>query len=241
MKLKITQLLFVSLGLLAGCSSSTEHAERIDHTRPDEVTAFFGENITYSKGQHTAANEPKSTYLEVTIHDDKLAQQYTDLSLPASNCAYLSYKNLPAAERRQYDYLKITMQGAGTAPSYTFPSSELALATQAATNLDMLMTRFKDRDYPAVINTFSPSALTPEMRAQSLSLLTAMEQQNGPVQQYYLEGYEPAQAQLAGKELPLVHLFVTLSHPKKASRLLVAINPGLPPKEQFLYGLDIPN
>jgi hypothetical protein len=118
MKLKITLLLFVSLGLLAGCSSSTEHAERIQHSRPDEVTAFFGENITYSKGHRLVANKPNGTYLE---------------------------------------------------------------------------------------------------------------------------GYEPAQAQLAGKKLPLAHLFVTLSHPKKASHLLVSIDPGQRPEEKFLYGLDTPN
>ena len=240
MTLKITRFLLIGFAVLAGCSSSTEPTEPLQRKSPDELTAFFGENITYSKG-HQAANEPKGTYLEVTIHDDKLAQQYADLGLPASNCAYLSYKDLSAAERQQYDYLKITMQDASAARSYAFPRADLALATQAATDLDVLMTHFKERNYPAVLGSFNPRALTPAMRAQSFSYLAAIEQQKGPVQQYYLEGYAPAQVLLAGKKLPLVHLFVTLSHPQKASRIVVAIDPSLRPEEKFLYGLDIIN
>jgi hypothetical protein len=241
MQLKITRLLLVGFAVLAGCSSATEPTEPLTRKSPAELTAFFGENITYRKGHQAAADEPQGTYLEVTIHDDKLAQQYADLRLPASNCAYLSYKDLSAAERQQYDYLKVTMQDASAARSYTFPRAELARATQAATDLDVLMTHFKERNYPAVLSTFSPSALTPAMRAQSLSYLTAIEQQKGPVQQYYLEGYAPAQALLAGKKLSLVHLFVTLSHPQKASRVVVAVDPGLRPEEKFLYGLNVIN
>jgi hypothetical protein len=239
MKPKSTLFLFCGLLALAGCSSSTEHSEPLAHAKPDEVTAFFGENITYSKGNRAATDEPKGTYLEITVHDDKLAEQYGDLSLPASNCAYLSYKNLPAAERQQYDYLKVTMQEALGTHSYTFPRAELALATEAATDLDALMTHFKDRNYPAVVNTFNSSAITPAMRTQLPADLATIEQKIGPVQQYYLEGYAPVQVPLAGKQQPLVRLFVTLSHPQKASRALVVINPSLHPQEQFLYGLNM--
>jgi len=241
MQLKNTLAFLFGLTLLVSCSSAPEHTEPLKRAVPEEVTAFFGEDITYGKGHHTSTGEPKGTYLEVAVHDEKLGQQYGDLSLPASNCAYLSYKNLPATERQQYDYFKITMQDGSTPHSYTFPRLELAQAAQAATDLDVLMTSFKDRNYPAVVNTFSASAITPEIRAQLPANLATIEQKIGPVQQYYLEGYAPTQVLLAGKKLRLIRLFVTLSHPKKASRMLVVIDPELQSKDKFLYGLNILN
>jgi hypothetical protein len=241
MTLKFTFLPLFSLAALASCAPATEPGEPVAYARPDEVTAFFGEDITYRKGRQTAA-EPKGTYLEVAVHDDKLAQQYGgDLSLPASNCAYLSYKNLPAAERSQYNYLKITMQDGLTPSSFDFPAPELAQATRAAADLDTLMTLFKDRNYPAVVNTFNASAITPTMRAQLPADLATIEQKMGPVQQYYLEGYAPVQEQVAGKKQALVRLFVTLSHPQKASRALVVVDPARRPREPFLYGLNLLN
>ena len=241
MKLKATLLLLASLAALVGCSSPDEHTEPLEHAKPEEVAAFFGEDITYSKGRHALTNDagPKGTYLEITLHDDKLAAQYGDLSLPASNCAYLSYKNLPAAERRQYDYLKITMQDGLATPSYVFLKPELAQATQAAANLDTLMTLFKERNYQAVVNTFNPSALTPTGRTQLLTDLAALEQRVGPVQQYYLEGYAPMPQ--ADRKHLLMRLFVMLNHPQKATRALVVINPRMQSRQKFLYELNMLN
>ncbi len=241
MKLKVTLLFLASLAALGGCSSPDSYTEPLAHSTPEEVAAFLGENITYGKGRHTLSNDegPKGTYLEITVHDDKLAAEYDDLGLPASNCAYLSYKNMPAAERQQYDYLKITMQGGLASPSFVFLKPELAQATQAAADLDTLMTFFKERNYQAVVNTFHPSALTPTARTQLPVNLAAIEQKFGPVQQYYLEGYAPMPQ--ADKKNALIRLFVMLNHPQKASRALIVINPRMHPKENFLYELNMFN
>ncbi|MVN77113.1 hypothetical protein GO988_12325 [Hymenobacter sp. HMF4947] len=234
--MKIPSLyLSLLLGLLAGCTSPTEKQGL------DAVAQFYGDKVSYSKGSHLSTNaaEPQGKYLEVKVFNTKLSKEFSDLRLPASNCAYLTYSSLAPAERQAYNYVKVTLQDSLTEHSYTFKAPELALATQAATDLDRLMTHFKDRDYNGVVNSFNPATLPPDVRANLPTSLAELEKKTGPVTQYYLQGYALTSAPVAGRSQQLVRLFVTVQRAQKAGKLLAVINPQLRPNEKFLYGLNI--
>lgn len=227
--------LWLPLSWLASCTTPTEKQGL------DAVAQFYGDKVSYSKGSHFSTNaaEPQGKYLEVKVFNAKLSREFADLRLPASNCAYLTYRSLAPVERQAYNYLKVTLQDSLTTHSYTFKAPELALATQAASDLDQLMTRFKDRDYDGVVNSFTPSALPPATRASLPASLAELEKKTGPVTQYYLQGYALTSAPVAGRPQQLVRLFVTVQRAQKPGKLLAVINPQLRPNEKFLYGLNI--
>lgn len=236
MTLKTTFLL-LGLGLLAGCTSNTEQQGI------EEVSRFYGGSVGYSKGSNvtTAANEPQGKYLEIKLSDAHLGRRFSDLHMPASNCAYLVYSRLTRDERQGYNYLKVTLSDSGTTHGYSFPILELQAATQAAHNLTVCMDDFEQKEYGALTNIFNPQALGSLPPDSLAPALTRVGRKIGPISRYSLEGYDLANVPIKGQPHQFVRLFVAAQQPLPMRKLLFVIDPRLRRTEKFLYGINLLN
>ncbi|MGI4871065.1 MAG: hypothetical protein ACRYFX_07790 [Janthinobacterium lividum] len=236
MKLQLTTCC-LALALLAGCSSNSEKQG------VDAVTGFYGGTVRYSKGSHfsTDATEPQGEYLEVALDKPGLNRHFSDPRIPASNCAYLVYKQLAPTERQDYSYLKVTLTDSGTTHGYTYPVAGLQLATQAANLLTPLMANLQQHHYHAIANNFNPVGLRAMSPDSLTSLITRIGKEIGPITAYALQGHGIAPITLAGKPQQLVRLFVRISEPAPTRKLLIVVNPSQKADEKYIYGLNFFN
>lgn len=230
-------VLGLALGLLAGCSSNPEKQDA------DAVANFYGGTVRYAKGSHfsTNADEPQGTYLEVTLDKPGLGRHFSDLRIPASNCAYLTYQQLPQAERQAYSYLKVSLTDSGITHRYTYPVAGLQLAVQATSLLTPLVAQLQQHQYQALAANFNPVGLHPMSPDSLTALLTRVGQEIGPISAYSLQGHDVASVTLAGKSQQVVRLFVRITEPAPARKLLVVVSPSQPANGKYIYGLNFFN
>ena len=236
MKIRLTIISLLALGFLAACSTATEEAGL------QEVAAFYGGRVFLKGGAglSTSATEPQGSYLEVDLNKPGIGKYFSDLQLPASNCAYLVYKHLRPKQRTDYNYFRVVIQDSAASHTYTFSPADLELATQSIDNLNALMFKLQDADFPAIVGKLDPAALGAMSRDSLTANLHRISQRLAPFSSYMVQGFEVRKTPLAGKPVPIVRFALSVSRQQKSTvPLFVFLNPT-PNTAQFLCGLRIP-
>nr|GFC06662.1 dihydrolipoamide dehydrogenase [Tanacetum cinerariifolium] len=142
-------------GFFSGCSTVTEEAGF------KEIVDFYGGSVFLKKGVNisTTATEPQGSYLEVDLNTPGISRYYSDLQIPASNCALLVYKHLRPKQRTDYSYFKIVIQDSTASHAYTFSPADLDFATQSIENLNELMFSLQGADFSAITSKLDPAAI----------------------------------------------------------------------------------
>lgn len=236
MKLLLTVISFLAFSLLSGCSTVTEEAGL------KAIADFYGGSVFLKKGANisTTATEPQGSYLEVALTRTGISTYYRDLQIPASNCAFLVYKNLRPRQRTDYGYFKVIIQDSTTSHTYTFSPADLELATQSIKNLNDLMFNLQGEDFSAVVGKLDPAA-TGTMSGDSVAAnLQRISQKLAPFSGYQVQGFEIEKAPLAGKVTPIVRFALSVAREQKGTvPLLAFLNPA-PHTQRYLCGLRIP-
>ncbi|RZJ61335.1 MAG: hypothetical protein EOO58_01940 [Hymenobacter sp.] len=236
MKIFLTVISFLSLSFLSGCSTVTEEAGF------KEIADFYGGSVLLKKGANisTTATEPQGSYLEIDLNRPGISKYYRDLQIPASNCALMVYKNLRPRQRTDYSYFKVVIQDSTTSHTYTFPPTNLELATQSINNLNNLIFSLQGEDFPAVISNLDPAAVDTMSRDSVAASLRRVRQKLAPFDGYLVQGFDIKKAPLAGKSIPIVQFAISVSREQKGIiPLLIFINPA-PHTQRFLCGIRIP-
>ena len=114
-----------------------------------EIVTFYSGQIHFAKGATPAtADSPQNRFFEVTLSDsetiDKLADQ---ASLPASNMAWLMYKNM-GTEVNNYDEIHSALVfGDGKKVTTKFPVSDLKIVAKKMVLLNKIVSIIKSRRY----------------------------------------------------------------------------------------------
>ena len=236
MKIRLTIISLLALGFLAACSTATEEAGL------QEVAEFYGGRVFLKGGAglSTSATEPQGSYLEVDLNKPGIGKYFSDLQLPASNCAYLVYKHLRPKQRTDYNYFRVVIQDSAASHTYTFSPADLELATQSIDNLNALMFKLQDADFPAIVGKLDPAALGAMSHDSLTANLHRISQRLAPFSSYMVQGFEVRKTPLAGSQCPSCALPFRYRASKKARcRFLFSSIPP-PNTAQFLCGLRIP-
>jgi hypothetical protein len=234
MKQIYTWGVMAAIGLLAGCASPTEKQGL------ETVAQFYGGNVSFTKGaQMTTTNsDAQGKYLEISLNSAGLSKRYSDMRIPASNCAYLVYDKLAPAEQQAYDYLKVSLNDSSDAHSYTFRKAELAMVEKAAVDLNALLIDLQTEDHTKLKNAFNLEVLDAAAQKKMPDELTKIEKALTPITDYRVEGYAPVIVEVGNQKVQLVRFYVTVVHADKTIRMTLVINPAMHPDQPFLYGLQ---
>ncbi|HEX8330651.1 MAG TPA: hypothetical protein VF629_24185 [Hymenobacter sp.] len=220
---------------LASCTSPTEKQSL------EAVAQFYGGSVGFTKGANatTETAVAHGKYLEISLNASGIGKRYSDLQIPASNCAHMVYEKFSPAEQQAYDYLKVSLNDSGGAHAYTFRKTELATAAQAGLDLNAFMIDLQTEDHDKVLKAFNPEVLGAEAQAKLPEQLAKIEQSVASITDYRVEGYAPVTIELGKKEVKLVRFYLTVVHAGKTSRLSLLINPQMHPDQPFLYGMQV--
>lgn len=221
------------IGVLASCASPSEKQAL------EAVVQFYGGSVGSTRGANVTTNsaDAQGKYLEISLNNPVLGRRYSDMRMPASNCAYMVYQKLLPAEQQGYDY-KVSLKDSAAAHSYTFRRAELESASQAGNDLNAFLIDLQTEGYNKVLNAFNAGVLDAEDRAKLPEQLAKIEKKLNPITDYQIEGYELISTKLGKQEVQLIRFFVTLVHSGKTSRMVLVINPKMHPDQPFLYGIQ---
>lgn len=222
------------IGLLAGCASPSEKQAL------EAVAQFYGGSVGFTKGTNVTTNgtDAQGKYLEISLNNPALAKRYSDLRMPASNCAYMVYSKLLPAEQQAYDYLKVNLKDSADAHSYVFRKVELETASRAGSDLNSFLIDLQTEDHNKVLNAFNPRVLNAADQAKLPGQLAAIEKQLSPITDCQVQGYSLVNTKVGKQDVQLVRFFVTVVHSGKTSRMVLVINPEMHPDQPFLYGMQ---
>lgn len=237
MKRLVTLMLLAFLSFLPACLSSTEEAGM------QEISEMYGGRTLFKKGTGVSTGGgPQGSYLEVDLATRGISKYYSDMQLPASNCAYLVYKHLTPHERPDYNYFKISIQDSTSAHTYTFLPAELELADKAGRNLNSLLFALQGQDYASVSAHLDPAALggaSPDSAASRLRKIMALLAPLKETAACKVQGFKLEKATLAGQPTQLVGFLIAVPRPPERSVLLAAYLNPTPRGQRYLCGLRV--
>jgi hypothetical protein len=224
----------LAMSVLASCTSATEKQGL------EAVAQFYGGSVGFTKGANatTESSEAQGKYLEISLRASGIGKRYSDLRMPASNCAYMVYNKLAPDEQQGYDYLKVSLKDSADAHAYTFQKSELALAAQAGIDLNAFLIDLQTEDHDKVLKAFNPDVLGAEGQAKLPEQLTKIERALASITNYQIEGYAPVTIKLGKQKVKLVRFYLIVAHAGKSSRMTLVINPQMHPDQPYLYGMQ---
>ena len=130
-----------------------------------EVLNFYGGECKYSKGASVSTEKGKQRYFELEMSKITTIEEFMEVAeLPASNIAYLFYKNL-RAEREHYDEIHVVIDnGKGKSFEMKYPKPGLDIVEKKVSLMNTIARHIQDKNFDAIKQSISENpmiALTP--------------------------------------------------------------------------------
>ena len=116
-----------------------------------EILAFYGGECKYSIGRTASTKKGKKKFFELEVRKSEIVDKYSQVAeLPASNIAYLFYRNLEK-EKVKYDEIHAVLVFAnGEKITFKYPSAQLEQVVRRMALTDKIIAILKSKDYDAL-------------------------------------------------------------------------------------------
>jgi hypothetical protein len=228
-------LLFGLLLWLVGCTPNVSH----DGTQA--ILDFYGGQLLANVGvaASTEADAVKGHYLELVLVNDELTKGVDQLSVPASNCAYLFYHNVIPAERAKYDYIKVRIQGKNASYEESFSMKDLGIVDLAKDQFDSFGQVLKHEQYEQLPSLIVPGVVDATGLEAFMKGALDNNQRFGPVTGFRLNGFAFAEYEDHGQKRRYVDMFALVTRPRNQSLGHLAIDPEATLPGPYVLGMSI--
>jgi hypothetical protein len=154
-----------------------------------EILDFYGGYCKYAIGVSASTETGKKKYFELELSkSDAIEERAKVAQMPASNIAYLFYKNLNQEERDNYDEIHTVLIFAdGEKMTFEFPTKQLELVKQKMKVVDKIVDLIKEKNFEALRPLLNDTAFVTYDKNELITNLTNFDPQFGNV----TEGFRP--------------------------------------------------
>jgi len=154
-----------------------------------EVLDFYGGYCKYAVGASASTETGKQKYFELELSKSDVIEEKAKVAqMPASNIAYLFYKNLNKDESENYDEIhSVLIFADGEKMTFKFPTKQLELVKQRMKVVDKVVRLIKDKNFEALKPLLNDQALVSYDKNELVTNLTKVDPQFGNV----TEGFRP--------------------------------------------------
>jgi len=154
-----------------------------------EILSFYGGYCKYSVGASASTETGKKKYFELELSKSDAIEERADVAqMPASNIAYLFYKNLNKEERANYDEIHTVLIFAdGEKMTFEYPSKQLELVDQRMKIVYKVVGLIKEKNFEALRPMLNDTELVTYDKNELITNLTNVDPQFGNV----TEGFRP--------------------------------------------------
>ena len=199
---KAIGILIIGIGLLSACNNAG--VTNTEMQAVQSVLDFYGGICNRHKGFETK-NGKTETYFELEMSKSKLIESYSDmLELPASNIAYLFYKNLNK-EQDNYTYIKVKINlSNGQSSEYNYYADDLKEVEKLTPILQIVSKEIKEGDYDGLLSQFDEKIAANLSVEKLKSYCAPYDSAYGQIDQTQFQGFAFFQGEQDSK--PLAHL-----------------------------------
>jgi len=211
--------LFLFLVLLTSCNDVAVSDREVQAVQ--SVLDFYGGVVNRSKG-FSYENGQKQTYFKLAISESELLEAYKDfIELPASNIAYLFYKNLEA-EQGNYTHVQVEITSlAGEVVEYEYAAEDLLEVDRFLPIMKQVSHHFETEDMNGLLAQFDPSLPYEELIAYTHPYDSAF----GRVQDIQFQGFSFYEVEGKGDTpRPMIHLGGIMQREKENTPLSLFID-----------------
>lgn len=172
-----------------------------------EILKYYGGYCEYSIGVSASIPEGKSKYFELKLSKSEAVEGYQNLiKMPASNMAYLFYKNLKE-ERENYSEIRtVIVLKNGREVSSTFTKEELQEVVDRIPTAEQALKFIKGKDFKAVETLIENESFYNYNKADLITQLEKIDPEFGEVTGYLPYGFRFLKTKEGGKILHLAYM-----------------------------------
>lgn len=201
-----------------------------------EILNFYGGYCKYAVGVSASIETGKKKYFELELSKSEIIEAKAKVAqMPASNIAYLFYKNLNNEERANYDEIHTVLIFAdGEKMTFEFPSKQLEIVNQRMKVVDKVVGLIKEKNFEALRPMLNDTALVPYDKNELITNLTKVDPQFGNV----TEGFRPFGFRIdkAKNGTEVLHIFGAIIRDKQSNEFSVDLD--LNGKEDNIFVLQ---
>lgn len=151
MKLKRTILLFGLIALITSCVGKLVSATDNEEKGVSEVVEFYGGECRFSVGVSASTSDGGSKYFELEMSKSKVIESYADVAeMPASNVAYLFYRNLEG-EKSNYDKIHVILKfDDGDEVTVKYPLEQLEIVKDRMSTVEKIVELIKLKQFQEI-------------------------------------------------------------------------------------------
>jgi len=154
-----------------------------------EILRFYGGYCKYAIGASASTKTGKKKYFELELSkSDAIEKKAKVAQMPASNIAYLFYKNLNKEERDNYDEIHtVLIYADGEKITFEFSTEQLELVEQRMKVIKKVVGLIKDKNFEALRPMLNDTFLVSYDKNELITKLKSIDPQFGNV----TEGFRP--------------------------------------------------
>ncbi|WP_345223364.1 hypothetical protein [Hymenobacter koreensis] len=209
----------------------------------EPLRRFYGAgSATVAEGvAQPAPGRPHGRYFGITLAGgmaERMEQSFQTLHLPASNCAYLFYRQLSPRHRATHAFVRITLKGKTTSSQFEFPLAHLARVERSEALLKRALPLLQAGDYDALLAKGNPWGGSVAAWQRAKPRFRQLDSDYGRVCSFSLQGFAYLTPTLGGRTRPLIRLAGVLVRAKRNHQFAWVVDPNAAPQSPYLYGFN---
>jgi len=156
-----------------------------------EIMALYGGQYKCAKGTNVSINSGKRNYFKIEIRGSEVIEKYANVfEMPASNAAYLIYRNL-GDEKKNYDIITIVLVlKNGSETIYDFPTDELEVVVNKMPLVNKFLDLLNAKNFEGVNSMLTAdTSLINYDRNEFITRLRDAEPKLGPIKEFIPYGF----------------------------------------------------
>ena len=215
-------------GLLSNLVGITDNEDK----GVKEILDYYGGQCKYAIGATASTESGSKKYFELEMSKSDPFEKYAQIvEMPASNVAYLFYKNLKE-EKTKYDEIHtVVIFNDGTKKTFVFDSKQLDLVVKAMPSVLKVVDILKSKNYSSLSPMLNDSTLMEYDKKGLISNIEKMDPQFGIIKEFIPYGFRTKNLDNGKKVL---HISGALMRDKQSNEFSVDLNPDSPTDEIYL-------
>lgn len=195
--------IIIIIGLLISCNSSIKKSKEISAVL--SVLNFYDGVCVKNTGFSITNKEKKRLFFELEISNSSLLEKHSkNLQIPASNIAYLFYKNV---DKNQYDDIKVKIHlKNGNVSEFTYSTKDINGVIELERTISLINKKIINGEYTEIANYFDSKIKQKLNRKEIEKMFNDYDSIYGKINNIQLQGFSYAAISEDDSPIKLLHL-----------------------------------
>lgn len=197
----------------------------------NEISRFYGGDVNLTYGFIASTrdedNETNGKYFKITVTGSTSVQQFENLSLPASNIAYLFVKNLSKENLENYSYIVVIIKNEGPDYKEEYSIASLQEIKKQLPIFNKVSLLLKSKNYPELFSRFHKE-VTANLDENKFKQETEdLDSIYGKIESLQFQGFTYSTEQIGETYSDLIRLSGVLVREKQNTQFSITIDPAI--------------